>query len=73
MAADFGRSISPAGPASLPALPWRYSRNGAWFVIQYDLAADGKRFIVLEKATGEPPLAIHVVHNWFEEFRGQHR
>jgi hypothetical protein len=37
----------------------------------YDVAPDGKRFIVLEPPAGEPPLSIHVVHNWFEEFRGQ--
>jgi hypothetical protein len=35
---------------------------------QYDVAADGKRFIVRERIV-EKPLAIHVVHNWFEEFR----
>jgi len=38
---------------------------------QYDVSADGKRFIILDKPANEPPLAIHVVHNWFEEFRGQ--
>jgi hypothetical protein len=35
---------------------------------QYDVAADGKRFVVRERMP-EKPLAIHVVHNWFEEFR----
>ena len=39
----------------------------------YDVSADGKRFLVLDRPPGEPPLAIHVVHNWFEEFRVQHR
>jgi hypothetical protein len=38
---------------------------------QYDVAPDDKRFITLQRPAGEPPLAIHVVHNWFEEFRGQ--
>lgn len=37
----------------------------------YDVSADGKRFVMLEKPAVEPPLAIHVVHNWFEEFRGR--
>jgi Tol biopolymer transport system component len=37
----------------------------------YDVSADGKRFVVLERPSGEPPLSIHVVHNWFAEFRGQ--
>jgi len=40
---------------------------------QYDVSADGKRFILLERLTNEQPLSIHVVHNWFEEFRGRQR
>ncbi len=40
---------------------------------QYDVSADGKRFVIRERLTSEPPLAIHVVHNWFEEFRGRQR
>ena len=37
----------------------------------YDVAADGKRFVILDNPANEPPLAIHVVHNWFEDFRGK--
>jgi len=57
-------SFSPGTPApvfensSLPS-----------FNPQYDVAPDGKRFIVRERLVSEEPLAIHVVHNWFEEFR----
>jgi Tol biopolymer transport system component len=36
---------------------------------QYDVTPDGKRFIVRQRPVDEKPLAIHVVHNWFEEFR----
>jgi Tol biopolymer transport system component/tRNA A-37 threonylcarbamoyl transferase component Bud32 len=36
----------------------------------YDVAADGKRFVILDRPAEEPPLAIHVMHNWFEDFRG---
>ena len=36
---------------------------------QYDVTADGKRFIVREKPVSEKPLAVHGVQNWFEEFR----
>lgn len=36
----------------------------------YDVSPDGKRFIVLDKPANEPPLSIHVIYNWFEEFRG---
>ena len=39
----------------------------------YDVSADGKRIVVLEKPADDPTLAVHVVHNWFEEFRGQQR
>ncbi len=36
---------------------------------QYDVSADGQRFILAEQA-GEPPkTTIRVVTNWFEEFR----
>jgi len=37
----------------------------------YDVSSDGKRFIVLEKPPAGPPLTIHVVENWFEEFRSK--
>jgi Tol biopolymer transport system component len=37
----------------------------------YDVSADGKRFVILDRPANEPPLSIHVVHNWFAEFRDQ--
>jgi eukaryotic-like serine/threonine-protein kinase len=37
----------------------------------YDVSADGKRFVILDRPAGEPPLAIHVLHGWFEDFRGR--
>jgi Tol biopolymer transport system component len=37
---------------------------------QYDVSPDGKRFVILDRPAGEQPLSIHVVSNWFEEFRG---
>ena len=36
----------------------------------YDVSADGKRFVILDRIN-ERPLLIHVVNNWFEEFRGR--
>ena len=36
----------------------------------YDVAADGQRFMMV-KNLGDPKYTIHVVQNWFEEFRGQ--
>jgi eukaryotic-like serine/threonine-protein kinase len=58
--------LAPGAPAALFELPMVL---GA--ALEYDAAADGKRFIVRERPENEPPLAIHVVHNWFEEFRGR--
>jgi Tol biopolymer transport system component/predicted Ser/Thr protein kinase len=60
-------AFSPAAPVRL--FEKRGMRTAALFR-QYDISPDGKRFAILEKPPGEPPLSIHVVHNWFEEFRG---
>jgi serine/threonine-protein kinase len=38
---------------------------------QYDVTADRQRFILRERPADERPLAVHVVHEWFEEFRDQ--
>ena len=38
---------------------------------QYDVSPDGKRFLLMQKPENEPPLSVHVVENWFEEFRGK--
>jgi TolB protein len=51
----------------VPLFAKRTLRN---FNPQYDVTADGRRFILPERIVEERPLAIHVVHNWFEEFRG---
>ena len=59
-------AFSPGAPAAL------FDKRPVQFS-QYDVSSDGKRFVVLERPTGEPPLASHVVHNWFEEFRAQQR
>jgi serine/threonine protein kinase/Tol biopolymer transport system component len=47
--------------------------GGANMPPPYDVLPDGKRFILLDRPAGEQPLSIHVVHNWFEEFRSQPR
>jgi hypothetical protein len=36
----------------------------------YDVSADGRRFVTLDRID-ERPLLIHVMTNWFEEFRGR--
>jgi Tol biopolymer transport system component len=52
-------------------VPLFEKRSLASIYHQYDVSPDGKRFVVLDRPTGDPPLSIHVVHNWFEEFRGR--
>jgi len=47
------------------------SAGGVNVYPQYDVSSDGKRFVILDRPAGEQPLSIHVVHNWFEEFRGK--
>ena len=37
--------------------------------LQYDVSADGQRFVVVEPAGEAPQPVIRVVQNWFEEFR----
>jgi hypothetical protein len=36
----------------------------------YDVTPDGKRFVVIDPISDQP-LLIHVVQNWFEEFRAK--
>ncbi len=55
--------FSPGTPAKLFESPL--------LSIGYDVSADGTRFVVPVRPPSEPPLSIHVVHNWFEEFRGR--
>ena len=38
---------------------------------QYDVSADGQRFVVIETLDEPPPPRIQVVQNWFAEFRGR--
>lgn len=56
-------------PTFSAAAPVSLFENRLLLQTGYDVSADGKRFVVLERPAGEPPISIHVVHNWFEEFR----
>ena len=40
---------------------------------QYDVAPDGRRFVVAELVEAAPESTVQVVFNWFEEFREQKR
>jgi serine/threonine-protein kinase len=37
--------------------------------VGYDVSPDGKHFVVPIRPPNEPPISIHVVDNWFDEFR----
>ena len=50
---------------------FREGREGAFRQI-YDVSLDGERFAVIERVedeTDSPSASIHVVQNWYEEFR----
>ena len=40
---------------------------------RYDVSADGQRFVVTEDVEDEnaKPPAVHIIQNWYEEFRGR--
>ena len=42
---------------------------------QYDVSADGERFVIIEDVEGpdDSDNSIHVVQNWYEEFRDRER
>jgi Tol biopolymer transport system component len=46
-------------------------RNLPW--PQYDVSADGQRFLTSTPVQGETPPTIRVVQNWHEEFRDRER
>jgi len=74
-----GRKLMAVGISTRPAfllkspMPLFEKRSLQSIDPQYDVSPDGKRFVILDRPPGEQPLSIHVVHNWFEEFRGQQR
>jgi Tol biopolymer transport system component len=61
---DWGTALKVGNPVRLFEKP-------ALGLLQFDVSADGRRFVVLEKPAGETPLAVHIVQDWFEEFRGR--
>ena len=63
-----GVTMSPEH-SSVPAMPLFERRS---LSAAFDVSGDGKQFVIMDRPAGEPPLSIHVVHNWYSEFRGQH-
>jgi eukaryotic-like serine/threonine-protein kinase len=65
-----GVTLSPAFQVGAPQkLFERASFSNNQYGV-YDVTSDGKRFVVVDPISDQP-LLIHVVHNWFEEFRGK--
>jgi Tol biopolymer transport system component len=57
-------------PSFSPGTPAVLFEKRSLATANYDVTSDGKRFIILDRPN-ERPLLIHVVNNWFEEFRGR--
>jgi hypothetical protein len=57
-------------PAFSPGAPVKLF-GGRMLQFGYDASNDGKRFVVATTLAGGPPIAIHVVRDWFAEFRGK--
>ena len=51
------------------------ARQSGWPVAQYDVSADGRRFVFAAPVDeeSEQEVSIRVVENWYEEFRGRER
>ena len=47
----------------------RYLRDDHPFQ-KFDVTPDGKHFAVVEPVADGVPQKIHLIENWFEEFRG---
>jgi len=56
-------AFSPGTPALL------FGKRALQF--GYEVSPDGQRFLILDQPAILKPLSIHVVQNWFEEFRGR--
>ena len=66
------RGLPESGGAPTRLIEGRYSRGvGGTTVRQYDVSADGQRFLMMKEEARETDLApsINVVQNWFGELR----
>lgn len=61
-------SVAPGSSLKVGTPALLFEKRSVGF-LQFDAAANGKRFIILERPAPERPLSVHVVQNWFEEFR----
>jgi serine/threonine protein kinase len=52
---------------------FRHPTLGRFVIAQYDVRADGRQFILAEPVMSQDEVKIHVVQNWYEEFRDRDR
>ena len=59
--------------AGSPKPVFRYSGFGVQSATSFDISTDGQRFLVIESVgeEAEEQQSIHVVENWYEEFRNR--
>ena len=69
MAASVETAPKFAVPARQPLFQCKGGLEGSSH--QYDVSADGRRFVVAVAVAGSRKPAIHVVQNWFAEFRNR--
>ena len=60
-------SLTPSFSAGTPTKLFQSPRLRSGTLAQYDVSADGQRFLIVEPIGGVP--AIHIVENWFAEFK----
>ena len=60
-------SLTPSVSSGTPTKLFQSPSLGGGALAQYDVTADGQRFVTRESFGGVP--TIHVVENWFAEFK----
>lgn len=63
---------TPDFSAAAPVPLFAHAGFGNWWDANYDVSADGERFLLPQRVAGPgKERLIHVVQNWFEEFRNR--
>jgi len=50
-------------------LKWQYFESGAGGARTYDIAPDGRRFLVIKQGGDNAPQSLVIVQNWVEELK----
>jgi Tol biopolymer transport system component len=68
-------AVSTTGPFTVTSVKslFRHPSFRETITGSYDVSADGQRIVVVEtlEGKGDKPPSIHIVQNWFSEFRGR--